>query len=292
MSEVWKGIVVPLYTDAADGPGDFRRMVDSGPIPRYDTAAARNASIPAPVKGQTAYRGDAVAGGALEFYNGTAWVTVGTDKAPLVHNHDAGQVNSGVLAVGRIPGLPGEHITYGTVARERLPGAWYGYPGVIDLNALPGNHLHDHAYYQEWEINSILTNYVNHGRSPAGYKQINDTMVFAANPSIYAIYIETQVMVQTSSLDTKKDVGAVMLADNVFDRLNPISFRFKTDPDDLRMGFSYEEMVEVAPLWASYVGETKGINYWGMLPDFMAWTLATIRDLREQLSRHERAALA
>ena len=291
MSEVWKGIVVPLYTDAADGPGDFRRMVDSGPLPRYDTAAARDASIPSPVKGQVIYRGDAIAGGTLEFYNGTTWVVIGADKAPTTHTHLATQIST-QLAAWQIPYLYGEIINTGTIARERLPGAWYGYPGVVDLNALAGNHLHDHAYYQEWEINTILTNYVSKNTSPAGHQQVPHTTVFSANPSIYAIYIETQVMVQTSSLDAKKDVGAVMLADNVFDRLNPISFRFKTDPDDLRMGFSYEEMVEVAPLWASHVNETKGINYWGMLPDFMAWTLATIRDLREQLSRHERAALA
>ena len=65
------GMTVPEYTDAADAPSAFTALIDSGPIPRFATAAARAAAIAAPVRGMLSWRDDA---GTIEVFDGAAWV--------------------------------------------------------------------------------------------------------------------------------------------------------------------------------------------------------------------------
>lgn len=79
MPENYKGLTVPLYTEAADGPKAFKDLVDSGPIPRFATAAERNTAIPAPVAGQLVYRSDL---GSLEVFTGSSWQALAFDLGP------------------------------------------------------------------------------------------------------------------------------------------------------------------------------------------------------------------
>lgn len=66
-----------------------------------------------------------------------------------------------------------------------------------------------------------------------------------------------------------------------------------------RMGFAYEQVKRVAPHFTYEADGMEAIGYEGMLPDFMAWAVATIRDLRdrvetleEQLARLENHGLS
>lgn len=54
-----------------------------------------------------------------------------------------------------------------------------------------------------------------------------------------------------------------------------------------RMGFGYEQMAEVAPHYTYVVDGMEAISYEGMLPDFMAWAVATIRGLRDRVTQLE-----
>ena len=106
----------------------------------------------------------------------------------------------------------------------------------------------------------------------------------------------------TSSSDAyKKSVKDVNLEKSVFNRLDPIWFHYRKDhpfkdrwmddsfevyedPESIgRMGFSYEQMLEVAPHWAYEADGMKAIGFDAMLPDFMAWTVAAIKDLRTRV---------
>ena len=154
MSEVYKGQVIPLYSDPADGPGSFRDLVDSGPIPRFATAAARDAAIPTPIAGQVVYRADAKAGGAMEIYSAGAWKDIVLGLVTGTHNHSGTQITSGDIPVARIPDLPGSIITSGTVAAARLPVAGATTCGAVRLDQLDTNHNHDARYFTEGEINT------------------------------------------------------------------------------------------------------------------------------------------
>lgn len=54
-----------------------------------------------------------------------------------------------------------------------------------------------------------------------------------------------------------------------------------------RMGFIYEQVAEEAPHFAYLADGMEAVAYEGMLPDFMAWAVATIRDLRDRVDQLE-----
>jgi hypothetical protein len=135
MSEPYKGLTVPLYTDAADGPAAFKALVDSGPIPRFATAATRDAAITAPVSGQVCFRSD-LAGGALEMYAGGAWVPV-APSSTLAHSHAATDI-TGVLTAAQIPNLDATKITTGILAAARLPAGTTAVAGALRLASTLG----------------------------------------------------------------------------------------------------------------------------------------------------------
>jgi hypothetical protein len=85
MSQSYKGHTIPAYADAADGPLAFSDFVDSGPIPRFADATARNTAIATPTEGQLCYN---LALDQLEIYNGTGWISFGIN------------VGTGVLDLG------------------------------------------------------------------------------------------------------------------------------------------------------------------------------------------------
>jgi len=72
MSQSYKGLTIPAYADSADGPVAFSDFVDSGPIPRFADATARNAAIASPVEGMVVYN---LALDQYEVYDGTGWTT-------------------------------------------------------------------------------------------------------------------------------------------------------------------------------------------------------------------------
>lgn len=70
MSQSYKGLTIPSYSDSADGPAAFSDFVDSGPVARFADATARDAAITSPTAGQIVYN---IALARFEAYNGTSW---------------------------------------------------------------------------------------------------------------------------------------------------------------------------------------------------------------------------
>jgi len=97
MSQQYKGLTIPEYSDPADGPMSFQLLVDSGPIPRFATAGDRDIAIPTPVEGQIVYRADLK---HTETYNGTAWTSM---ALPLSGGTMTGTLN---MASNEIQNLP------------------------------------------------------------------------------------------------------------------------------------------------------------------------------------------
>jgi Chaperone of endosialidase len=283
MSEVYKGQVIPLYSDPADGPGSFRDLVDSGPVPRFATAAERNAAIPTPIAGQIAYRADAKAGGALEIYSAGAWKDTVAGLALTAHTHPGSNITSDI-PVAHIPALPASIITSGTIAAARLPAATASVAGIIQTD-----HSHASVYYNKGEVNGLVNARVPFIPTASGATagEIQNRWVFSGDPTYFkSLEVDGNVAARSysniSTLAAKTDIAPLAAGGAFFERLSPISFRYRDDSQK-RMGFAAEEMSEVAPEWV--IGN--GINYMGMLPDFMAWAVATIRELRSQLSSQE-----
>ena len=95
MSSLYKGLAVPDYTDSSDAPLAFQQFIDSGPIPRFANATARNAAITAPIQGQVIYRLDTK---VIEIYDATppaAWKSV-NPLIPPAHSHGNSQIQSGI----------------------------------------------------------------------------------------------------------------------------------------------------------------------------------------------------
>ena len=107
----------------------------------------------------------------------------------------------------------------------------------------------------------------------------------------------------TSSSDEYKGaVESIDLSKSIFAKLTPIWFKYREDhpfkerwtddsfevyenPESIgRMGFSYEEMVELAPHWTYEADGMKAIGYDALLPDFAAWAVAAIRDLQAKVA--------
>lgn len=111
----------------------------------------------------------------------------------------------------------------------------------------------------------------------------------------------------SSSEQDKKYIQPVREEDAIFDRLNPVWFKYKADhplrkfysseeeyqrfenPDSIgRMGFIAEEVREVAPHWVLEREDVGlGIAFEGMLPDFTAWAVARIQQLVARVTELE-----
>lgn len=70
MSQSYKGLTIPSYSDTADAPAAFQGFVDSGPIPRFTDSTARDAAIVSPVEGMMCYL---TGSDELQIYNGASW---------------------------------------------------------------------------------------------------------------------------------------------------------------------------------------------------------------------------
>ena len=136
MSSLYKGLSVPDYTDSADAPLGFKQFVDSGPLPRFANATARNNAIAAPVKGMACYRLDT---GVVELYNGSSWLSV-NPLVPPAHTHPGGDIHNetilgGKIADNTIPVSGSNDKLTGVVANGHLPNASEDGQGIVELTA-------------------------------------------------------------------------------------------------------------------------------------------------------------
>lgn len=139
------------------------------------------------------------------------------NRAPKVHQHDAADVNTGVLATGRIPDLSASKITSGTLSNSRL-----------------GSDLGDRA--------------IDRANGPT-YEAYNRN---AAGSGWYAVYMNSsyQFMRNTSSRRYKEDVQDLdpIHARRVLD-LQPRTYHRKGQPPGSReVGLIAEECVDVPGL--------------------------------------------
>lgn len=134
MSSMYKGLAVPDYTDSADAPLAFQQLIDSGPVARFANATARNAAIPAPVKGQVIYRLDT---SVIEIYDGAAWKSV-NPLVPPAHTHPGSQITNlsitgGKIANDTIPVAGANKKITGVVENANLPNASLTAQGIVQL---------------------------------------------------------------------------------------------------------------------------------------------------------------
>jgi hypothetical protein len=107
----------------------------------------------------------------------------------------------------------------------------------------------------------------------------------------------------SSSVKEKVYVQDIDLDKSLFSRLDPIWFHYSAkhkyrkkwdpevwdreiNPQDVgRMGFAYEQMLEIAPQW-TYITEAgmECIGWDAMVPDFIAYATAAIRELRSRVA--------
>jgi len=87
MSEGYRGLTIPSYADAADNPAAFKDLIDSGPIPRFADASARDAALTSPTEGEHCYL---LSSSKLQVYNGATWEE---PYLPLAGGTLTGQLN-------------------------------------------------------------------------------------------------------------------------------------------------------------------------------------------------------
>ena len=130
----------------------------------------------------------------------------------------------------------------------------------------------------------------------------------ASNGSLRYLGVGTAIYQNngSSSLEEKVYVQPIDLDKSLFNHLDPIWFHYSKNhsfkelfnPDDWereinpqatgRMGFAYEQMLEIAPQWTYETAEGMAcIGYDAMVPDFMAYATAAIRDLRSRVAALE-----
>ncbi len=133
MSSPYKGLAVPDYTDSADAPLAFRQFIDSGPVPRFANATARNAAITAPVKGQVIYRLDT---SVIEIYDGAAWKSV-NPLIPPAHSHGDSQIQAGIngskILNDSIQVAGASKKIVGVIENANLPNASKTAQGIVQL---------------------------------------------------------------------------------------------------------------------------------------------------------------
>ena len=138
MSSMYKGLAVPDYTDSADAPLAFQQLIDSGPVPRFANATARNAAIPAPVLGQVAYRLDTK---VIEVYgpgpgtSANAWRSV-NPLVPPAHTHQSADIvslNGAKLTDNSVAVSGASDKLTGVIANVHLPNASATVEGVLKV---------------------------------------------------------------------------------------------------------------------------------------------------------------
>jgi hypothetical protein len=273
---VVNGVTLPEYADPADVPAAMRNMAN-GLLPLtggtmsgiIDMAAQRITGLGAPIGAADAATKQYVDAGVAN----VTWGAIQgkpTTFPPDTHSH------------GQYSGTSHLHDNryYTEGESEQRNQDWLG--------AHSGTGAHDWRYYTRGDVDWLLGHYLYKDSNSNTY--VHGSLVFPG--TLYVNYMEINTLVQASSVAYKENITPVDLTQSPFEKLNPVSFRYSSDyprfdqlshPDAQRMGFTYEEVFEKSPQWASDVEDTKGINYYGMLPDFMAWAVAAIQDLRAKL---------
>lgn len=174
MPDSYRGLTIPAYADAADAPKAFADFVDSGPVPRFANAGARDAAIPSPTDGMLVYlidQGQFLAriggvwlnpflgegGGSISGQinmQGNRIINLGNPAAAndaisrgwgqanfaaISHNHSGAQITSGTIPAARIANLPASVITSGQLNAARLPNhsAALLTSGTVNIARLP-----------------------------------------------------------------------------------------------------------------------------------------------------------
>ena len=283
MSELYKGLRVPQYADPSDGPLAFRQMVDTGPIPRFATVAARNAAIPAPVKGQVCYRADAQSGGQIEFYTGAKWVMV-----TWSHTHAGSQITgetmsgdrivdhsievsgandklTGIIAVGHLPvattsakgvmesdhphaSLPYVSLTEDTLQAMagplRVPGGSDAAPG-LQIGAGGEGVYSDTGNALEFKAGGVNFRFSGNGLAflPGADNQLGLGGAAFRWKYLYAV----DGSINTSDPARKHIGGRLSNALDLIRGVDPITFRWRDKDDGKHFGFNAAEMQETIP---------------------------------------------
>jgi hypothetical protein len=135
MSELYGGLTIPSYADSADGPKAFKDFIDSGPIPRFANAAARDAAITSPTDGVLVYMLDT---SVLMKYDGFTWLT---PFLPEGGGALTGQLN---MSTNRIINV-GNATADGDALNRTTADGRYSLTGHSHTGLEPGPHTHFEA---------------------------------------------------------------------------------------------------------------------------------------------------
>ena len=265
------GVTLPSYADPADVPAAMRSMLN-GLLPKaggtmvgiLDMGGNRVLNVGSPVGPADAAHKSYVDAAVAN----VTWSTIQgkpTSFPPATHAH----ATADYWTTARTLTLTGD-VTGAVSIRGNANMS-------LATTIANDSHTHDTRYFTESQVNGLLAGYLK--LTGNNNTQVAGTVVFPG--TIYVNTMEVNELIQTSSLAVKENIGAVDLQNNIFNQINPIAFRYREgkgrNTSFGRMGFSYEQMQEVAPEWTVISDETKAINYWGMLPDFMAWATTALR---------------
>lgn len=199
MSQSYKGLTIPSYADAADGPGAFSAFTDSGPIPRFADATARDAAIATPTNGQMCFL---TGSNALQVRTGGAWVTVYVSG-----NLDLN--GNRILNVGN-PTADTDGFSWGYAKDTLVEAVYFSEPGT--LSAKTGNF----RWYAPWNC-TIVDVVAQLGTAPTGASVIFDVnrnggtnTIFATQGNRPTVAIGTNVAVSGApegTLTMTKDVS-------------------------------------------------------------------------------------
>jgi hypothetical protein len=265
------GVTLPSYADPADVPAAMRAMVNGllskaggAMVGILDMGGNRVMNVGTPVGEADAAHKSYVDAAVAN----VTWATIQgkpTSFPPATHAH----TTADYWTTARTLSLTGD-VTGSVSVRGNANMS-------LATTVANDSHTHDTRYYTEGQVNNLLAGYLK--LTGNNNTQVAGTIVFPG--TIYVNKMEVNELIQTSSVAVKERIGTVDLRDNIFDRINPIAFHYREgkglNTSFGRMGFSYEQMLEVAPEWTVKTDETKAINYWGMLPDFMAWATTALR---------------
>ena len=274
MPIVVNGVTLPEYADPADVPAAMRNMA-SGLLPLtggvvtgiIDMSGQRIVGVGSPINAADAVQKQYVDAAISNITWGNI-LGKPTTFPPSTHSH------------GEYSGTSHLHDNryYTEGESESRMQDWVNYHS--------GTASHDGRYYHRWDIDWLIANH-GHGYLPLSGGTVNGQTVFSQPHTTYFWRVETQYLyvVNPSSVDYKIIDDELKLTDAPFEKLSPIAFAYKETPGKPRLGFTYEQVQEIAPDWAVTTGldKTKSVDYIGMIPDFMAWAVAAIKDLRDKL---------
>jgi len=187
-------------------------------------------------------------------------------KAPTTHNHSAGQITSGVLAVARIPDLDAAKIATGTLSNARTTGTASNTPNTLIARNADGvasvsdptaaSHIATRGWVQA-QLGSAGGG--ADGPTSAAYSRN------ATGSGWYQVWMNSslQFMRNTSSKRFKKAIKALPAALPAVLQLRAVTYQLK-DPSntDRHIGMIAEEVAELFPEVVSWEdGKPYGINY-------------------------------